>query len=571
VSATPALIALALAAPLALALASTAARRRILPLAWLAPLPALALAVAGEQAAVLELPWLLTGVAFGMDAAGRTFLLFTSLLWLLSGLFAQCHLRHDPAAARFHVFFLVALAGNLGLVLARDMVGFYLGFAVMSFAAYVLVIHDGSGEARRAGLVYIVLVAIGEALVIAGVVVAAAEAGTELAGLGARLAHAPHRDLIAGLLLAGFGIKAGAVPLHVWLPLAHPVAPAPASAVLSGAMIKAGLLGWLRFLPPGEAALPGAGELCIAIGMLSAFYGVAVGIAQSDAKTVLAYSSISQMGLMIVGVGAGLSSPEAWPVAAAAVATYASHHGLAKGALFLGTAIAGENSPSGLRRHAVAAGLVLPALALAGAPLTSGMPAKAMLKQAVSLSGSGWASPVLALLPVAAVGTALLLARFLVLAWPRARRPRPVPWGLMLPWGLLLAAVASLAWIVPAEAGFERALEISAAGLWEAAWPVALGGGLAAAAIRLPRVRAAGIAPGDLLVPIERLTRAALPAAERAVRACRPGPAKVSRWIPALLGRALDTAAALPRWPAAMTLFLIVLLVAALALAAGGG
>ena len=88
----------------------------------------------------------------------------------------------------------------------------------------------------------------------------------------------------------------GLVPLHVWLPLAHPAAPMPASAVLSGAIIKAGVIGLIRFLP-FDGALPDWGAVLTAVGLLTAFYGVAVGITQANPKTVLAYSSVSQMGL----------------------------------------------------------------------------------------------------------------------------------------------------------------------------------------------------------------------------------------------------------------------------------
>src|SRR5690606_7309656 len=125
---------------------------------------------------------------------------------------------------------------------------------------------------------------------------------TALPAVAAGLADAPRRDLIVGLVLAGFGIKAGALPLHVWLPLAHPAAPTPASAVLSGAMIKAGLLGWLRFLPLGLVALPGWAALLMVLGVVAVFFGAAAGAVQQDAKAVLAYSSISQMGLMIIGL-----------------------------------------------------------------------------------------------------------------------------------------------------------------------------------------------------------------------------------------------------------------------------
>jgi len=214
------------------------------------------------------------------------------------------------------------------------------------------------------------------------------------------------------LLIAGFGVKAGLPLLHMWLPLAHPIAPVPASAVLSGVMIKAGLLGWLRCLPLGEQALPGAGVALLALGLVALFFGVALGLAQRDVKTLLAYSSISQMGYMTLGVGAGLLAPALWPLLAVAVGLYAAHHALAKGALFLGAGMLKAHGP----RPWVLVGLALPALALAGAPLTSGFLAKAELKSALAGLAAPWPDVLPGLLTLAAWGTALLMARLFWLA-----------------------------------------------------------------------------------------------------------------------------------------------------------
>jgi len=210
----------------------------------------------------------------------------------------------------------------------------------MTFAAYGVIVHVGSAPARRAGKVYIIMALLGEALLICALLLATAAAGgTDLRQIPAAVAASPLRNLIIALVLTGFGVKAGAVPLHLWHPLAHPVAPTPASAVLSGGMIKAGLLGWLRFLHLGEVVLPEWGALCIAVGLATASYGVVVGLTQDEPKTVLAYSSVSQMGFMLTGIGIGLSAPVAWPAALSAVLLYALHHGLAKGALFLGVGV----------------------------------------------------------------------------------------------------------------------------------------------------------------------------------------------------------------------------------------
>ena len=112
--------------------------------------------------------------------------------------------------------------------------------------------------------------------------------------------------------IVGFALKIGLVPLHVWMPLAYTAAPIPAAAVLSGAAVKAGVIGLIRFLPLG-AAMPGWGEALVALGFFSAFYGVAVGITQANPKTVLAYSSVSQMGVIaaVLGMGAGGAATKA--------------------------------------------------------------------------------------------------------------------------------------------------------------------------------------------------------------------------------------------------------------------
>ena len=324
-------------APLLVVTALVAGRMRpdALQLAPWAAVPALLVSLTSSADALLEVPWLLLGARFGVDATGRVFLFFTAVLWGLSALYARGYLRDDPRKTEFAVFFLLAMSGNLGLIVALDAVTFFLFFALMSFASYGLVVHTRDPDALRAGRVYMVLVVLGEVMLFSVLVVLANGGTTDLPVGGAAPPHA-----VTLLVLLGFGIKAGALPLHVWLPLAHPAAPVPASAVLSGAMIKAGLIGWLRFLPLGQVALPEWGVACVLAGLAAAYYGVAVGLTQTNPKTVLAYSSISQMGLMTMAVGLGMAWPQVWPAALSAVLIYALHHALAKGALFLGVGMA---------------------------------------------------------------------------------------------------------------------------------------------------------------------------------------------------------------------------------------
>lgn len=419
----------------------------------------------------LDLPWLLLGVRLGVDEIGRVFLFFTVVLWLLSGVYARSYLARNPRRARFFAFFVLTLSGNLGLIVAQDALSFYLFFALMSFSAYGLIVHNRDSQSLRAGRVYIYLVVLGEALLFAGLLEGAWNAGSLNLD---RFADVAQNDRVIALLFFGFGIKAGALPLHVWLPLAYRAAPTPAGAVLSGAMINAGLLGWLRFLPLGQDALPEWSLLLIVAGLGAAIYGVLVGLFQDEPETVLAYSSISQMGLMTIGVGVGAAAPEIWPLCLSVILIYALHHAFAKGALFLGVGVAAGTGSGTTQRWLVITGLLVPALALAGLPLSSGAVAKAALKSLTDVLPEPWSGWLAISLSLVAIGTTLLMARFLYLAWPQeSRQPRPFK-GLWFPWIILLAFVVCSIWLWPmARAASLRTLSI--ADFWHALWPIGVG------------------------------------------------------------------------------------------------
>lgn len=487
--------------PLAAVLLLWRPLQRLQSLLPLVALPALLVALFAAPGAV-DLPWLFLGARFGLDDTSRIFLLFTAALWLAGGLHATGYLHDDPRRRAFWLFWLAAMAGNFGLVLALDAASFYVFFALMSFASYGLVVHSRTPEALQAGRVYLALVVVGELALFAAIALAWQAAGSlRFDAIAAALANSPQRDAVIAFTLLGFGIKVGALPLHVWLPLAHPVAPTPASAVLSGAMIKAGLLGWLRLLPLGTVAAPDWGETLIALGLTAAFAAALVGATQRQAKAALAYSSISQMGFVTVAVGAALAVPAAAPAAVAAATVYAFHHAFAKAALFLGVSLAGATTP--WARALWMLGVALPALALAGAPLTSGYAAKAALKAALPADFAGLATA----LTLAAAGTTLVMLRVVWLLRQDAKggahaahAPNPPMWA---GWGLLVV-LSLLGW--PA-VGRLADLGPTTADSWlGATWPLLLGVVLAALAAAWRR-RAVGereftVPPGDLLVPL---------------------------------------------------------------------
>ena len=424
-------------------------RAVVLPLASWAALPALLSALfVTPNLLHWDLPWLLVGAKLGLDTTGQIFLLFSALLWSISGIYAKTYFTNEDQQIRFYRFFLLAMVGNFGLVVAQDIFTFYLFFSLMSFSSYGLVVFKGNGEAFRAGLVYIVLVAIGETmLLVAFLMLAQTSEATTFEAIRAGFLDNQKRDLILFLILSGFGIKAGVIGLHVWLPLAHPVAPTPASAVLSGVMIKAGLLGWLRLLPLGEIALLDWSIAVMILGLVAQLYGVGVGLTQRNPKTLLAYSSISQMGIATMLIGLGMSVPEAWEIILPGITFFALHHSLSKGALFLGVGILGSNNT--FQRYGVWFALWIPALSLAGIPWSSGMMAKYLTKSYFAYAPVPWDSILPLFLFASAVNTALLMLRLLYLV-----RPSAAPFGikpkfaLVWPWIVLLLSIVASAFLV---------------------------------------------------------------------------------------------------------------------------
>ncbi|MCH8543708.1 MAG: complex I subunit 5 family protein [Alcanivorax sp.] len=485
-------------------------------LAALAPVPALLIALFGSPGTHLILEPVLLGNLWVLDDVSRALLGMTALLWLISGLYAQ-HYRatrsdtqpntsqHNTA---FWLCWLLALAGNLGLILCRDIAGFYSCFALMTFAGYGLVVHSGSAAAKRAGRIYLIMAVPGEMLILSGLVLAASVAASPvLHALPPAIADHPWGSGIAALLWAGFGIKAGLAFLHMWLPLAHPVAPTPASAVLSGAMIKAGLLGWILVLPLGLAPVPWA-TLAMTGALIAAIGGALIGVTQRAPKTVLAYSSISQMGIITSMLATGLMQPALWPALAPVVVLYAVHHGLAKGALFLGV--------SGLTGRA-RLWLWLPALSLAGLPLTTGAAAKVAMKEV--LYDASYPGLIL-LLSLAAVGTTLLMVRFMYClrqtqqAADNTATPDSGSRALAVLTGLaILVSLIGLPWLTAGTVAdtFTQRWP-GAADAVQLLWPVAaglvlgglVGGGLASRFAGRFTARGLAIPAGDLIVLAEK-------------------------------------------------------------------
>jgi formate hydrogenlyase subunit 3/multisubunit Na+/H+ antiporter MnhD subunit len=472
-------------------------------LLWLAPVPALAAALLADGRDPILFH--VFGTTLALDVPGAILLGVAALLWIAAGIYAATYLRADANARRFAAWWLLALTGNVGIFMAADLASFYLFFAMGSLSAYGLITHDDTAGAWRAGAVYVAFALLGEACVLMGLVLLAAGAPDNsllIRDAVAALPASPWRDPALALLIAGFGLKIGLVPLHMWMPLTYTASPIPAAAVLSGAAVKAGVIGFIRFMPFG-AAMPGWGEALAAVGLFSAFYGVAIGVTQSNPKTVLAYSSVSQMGLIAAVIGMGLASGDG--STASAVGFTAAHHVLVKGALFLAIGVAAMTGARNLSTVMLPAAVI--GLGLAGLPFTGGALAKAAMKGPL---GDGLAGT---LATLASVGTALLMLHFLKCLAAVARQDSHAapPPGLAVPWLSMALASVVVPWaLFPSAVPSGLADVVSIAGLWGALWPVVLGALLAIALWRRPHAPPQ-VPVGDFggLVP-ERGLRAAI-------------------------------------------------------------
>ena len=300
--------------------------------------------IAGGSAATLRLPiglpWV--GANFRLDPLAALFLAVVDLGAAGASLFALGYGRHEQFPARVLPFYPAFLGGMNLVILADDAFTFLVSWEFMSLASWALVLaHQESAENRRAGYVYIMMAGFGTlALLLAFGLLAGPNGSYAFADMTdvVRPDWAP--GLVLLLVLLGAGSKAGLVPLHVWLPLAHPAAPSHVSALMSGVMTKVAIYGFVRIVfdlmgPPAWWW----SIVVLAVGGISAVLGVLSALMQRDLKRLLAYSTIENVGIIFIGLGLALAFMANEMTAAAALAFTAAllhviNHSLFKSLLF---------------------------------------------------------------------------------------------------------------------------------------------------------------------------------------------------------------------------------------------
>ncbi len=279
-----------------------------------------ALAVIAEGKAELHLLRLggSLEVYFHVDPLGRVFAAVITVVWLMAGIFSCEYMKHEKEEKRYFGFYVLVYGVLMALCFAGNLVTYYMFYEMMTLTTLPLIMHNKSREAIMAGLKYLFYSLCGAYLALFGIYFLNRYAGTldftpGGSGLEAAGGHSALMLVVVFLMILGFGVKAGMFPMHAWLPTAHPVAPAPASAVLSGLVVKMGVLGIIRviFYVVGPEVIRGTWvqTAWLTLTLITVFMGSMLAYREKVMKKRLAYSTVSQISYILFGLA--LLNPEA--------------------------------------------------------------------------------------------------------------------------------------------------------------------------------------------------------------------------------------------------------------------
>lgn len=276
---------------------------------------------------------------FHVDSLGKLFALVADVVWLLSGFYAFVYMKHEQEEKRFFGFYVMVLGVLHALTFSGNLVTFYLFYELMTLLSVPLILHNRSKDAIKGGLKYLFYSLFGAYMVLFGLFF--------LNRFASSLAFLPGGNLnmnaVAGneslmlvvvfSMIIGFGVKAGMFPLHAWLPTAHPVAPAPASAVMSGIIVKMGVLGMIRvvYYLVGADFIRGTWvqTVWMSLTLLTVFMGSMLAYREKIMKKRLAYSTVSQASYILFGLSL------LQPAAMTGALLHVVFHAVIKSCLFL--------------------------------------------------------------------------------------------------------------------------------------------------------------------------------------------------------------------------------------------
>ena len=353
--------------------------------------------LASESCFRISVPGILgTGLSFCTDGFRKVYCVLIAFAWLMTALFGTEYFRNAENSPRYFFFNLLTLGATLGVFLSADLFTALVFFEIMSFTSYTWVIQEETPEAVRAANTYLAVAVIGGLTSLMGIYLLQTMFGTtDIAVLAVLAQNCPNRSALyaAGIcVLFGFGAKAGMFPLHIWLPKAHPVAPAPASALLSGVLTKSGIFGVIAISCQMFSGDKAWGTALLILGTVTMLLGALLALFSVNLKRTLACSSVSQIGFILVGISmVTLLGPDS-ALAARGTVMHMINHTLFKlvlflcaGAVYMNTHALDLNRIRGYGRHKPFLMIVflIGALGISGFPLFSGYISKTLLHESI--------------------------------------------------------------------------------------------------------------------------------------------------------------------------------------------
>ena len=342
------------------------------------------------------------GLSFELDGFRLIYGTVASFMWMMCTILSREYFAHHENRNRFYLFLLLTLGATMGVFLSADLFTTFIFFEIMSFTSDVWVAQEENQGALKAAGTYLAVAVIGGLVMLMGIFLLYHELGTVVIdGLHQAVQSCPDKGILyaAGIcLLTGFGAKAGAFPLHIWLPKAHPVAPAPASALLSGILTKTGVYGMLLLSANLFLYDAGWGKLLLGLGVVTMFGGALLAVFSVDLKRTLACSSMSQIGFIMVGIGMQGLLGEENALAVHGTLLHMINHSMIKLVLFLAAGVIFMNTHAlnlndirgyGRKKPLLKGIFLVGALAIAGIPMFGGYVSKTLLHESIVEFGGG--------------------------------------------------------------------------------------------------------------------------------------------------------------------------------------
>ena len=337
------------------------------------------------------------GLALETDGFRRVYVVVIALLWLMTTLCGCEYFVGHKNVCRYYFFNLMTLGATMGVFLSADLFTALVFFEILSFTSYTWVAQEESEAAMRAANTYLAVAVIGGLAALMGLFLLWHTLGTTtIAKLYDAAAACGKKQILyaaGGCVLFGFGAKAGMFPLHVWLPKAHPVAPAPASALLSGLLTKSGIFGVLAISCNLFRNDPAWGTLLLALGAVTMVLGALLALFSIDLKRTLACSSVSQIGFVLIGIGMMGVLGEDNALAARGTLLHMMNHSLFKLVLFTAAGVVYRNLHEldlnairgfGRKKPLLLVSFLFGALGIGGVPLFNGYVSKTLLHESIA-------------------------------------------------------------------------------------------------------------------------------------------------------------------------------------------